>query len=117
MKLFGYRIALTGALFAAGCASAPRAGEDGKVSVAKVQVRQIATACEQYRVEKGAPPESLQQLVPQYLELIANDPWGNKFVYPAAPGTCEIASLGPDGQRGTDDDLSSKGEAPTAYTK
>ena len=117
MKLFGYRIALAGALFAAGCASAPRAGEDGKVSVAKVQVRQIATACEQYLKDKGAPPSSLRALVPDYLELIANDPWNEYFIYPANPGTCEIASAGPDRQRGTADDISSKGEAPTAYSK
>lgn len=117
MKNSAYRIAWSGALLAAGCASAPRAGEDGKVSVARVQVRQVATACELYRIDKGSPPETLQQLVPTYLELIANDPWGNKFVFPAAPGTCEIASTGPDGLRGTADDISSKGEAPTAYTK
>ena len=109
MRLSVHWFALTA--LAAACAHAPP-HEDGKVSVAKVQVRQIATACEQYLKEKGSAPESLQQLVPQYLELIANDPWGNKFDYPAAPGTCEVATTAPDGSR-----ITSKGEAPTAYTK
>jgi hypothetical protein len=52
-------------------------------------------------------------LVPKHLELIANDPWGKKFVYPNEPGTCEVVSKGPDGQQ----TISSKGELPTAYTK
>src|SRR6267378_4325888 len=100
----------------ASCAGGQRPA-NGKVSVARVQVRQIATACEQYRVDKGKAPDTLNDLVPAYLELIANDPWGNKFAYPVEAGACVVVSKGPDGRSGSSDDISSKGEAPTAYTK
>jgi type II secretory pathway pseudopilin PulG len=114
-----FRLPASGLVAAAviGCAGAQRPREDGKVSVARVQARQMATACEQYRVDKGKAPDTLNDLVPAYLELIANDPWGNKFVYPAEAGACVVVSKGPDGRSGSSDDISSKGELPTAYTK
>jgi hypothetical protein len=99
----------------AGCATSgvPAPTQDSKLAVAQVQVRQVATACEKYKQDKGSAPERLNQLVPDYLELIANDPWGKKFVYPVEQGTCEVVSRGPDGLQ----TISSKGELPTAYTK
>ena len=90
----------------------PAPTQDGKLALAQVQVRQIATACELYLQDKGKTPESLNQLVPDYLVLLANDPWGQKFTYPAEPGTCEVMAKAPEGQT-----ISSKAQLPTAYTK
>ncbi len=103
-----------GAAALIGCAheGPPAPTQDGKLALAQVQVRQIATACERYKQDKGQPPEFLNQLVPEYLALIANDPWGQKFTYPSEPGTCEIVAKPPDGQA-----ISSRAQLPTAYTK
>jgi len=102
-------------LAALGCAHGPDPRQnESKIAVARVQVRQISTACEQFHVDTAKYPERLNELVPKHLELIAKDPWGSDFVL--EPGSCEVRSLGPDRMAGADD-ISSKGELPTAYTK
>ena len=37
----------------------------------------MSLACQLYRAEKGAWPDSMEQLAPKYLPRVPIDPWGN----------------------------------------
>jgi hypothetical protein len=60
-------------------------------------------------------PDSFDQLLrppadqPPYLESVPRDAWGNPFRYEVQvdppPGSFRIVSSGPDGERGTEDDI------------
>lgn len=75
-------------------------------------LRTIATALEAYRRENGsyAPADSgsalIDHLSPKYLESIVRiDAWSHELNYKGASGGYRLASLGPDGKPGTDDDI------------
>ena len=59
----------------------------------------LITAIESYRLEHNAPPENLDQLVPDYLETLPQDPYSNvTYQYlPTNPGYA-VYSLGPNRQ-------------------
>lgn len=60
-----------------------------------------------YQAEKGALPESLEELYKEHFTNndILTDPWGNKFVFELLPQGYRLYSKGPDGLSGTNDDL------------
>jgi general secretion pathway protein G len=65
--------------------------EKGKIDAAKAQLKVIATACDEYRLSWGYPPQSLQVLLqgdphrggaPYFGdEKPITDPWGNIYLY------------------------------------
>lgn len=76
---------------------------------AQVQIANFEQSLQHYYLENNATyPASLDSLVPEYMEEIPMDPWGNAYVY-RFPGThtkdYDIESYGPDGAPGGDDDL------------
>ncbi len=80
-----------------------------KVQTARVQIANFEQAIEHYYLENNQVyPASLDALVPDYLESVPVDPWGNAYVY-RYPGThskdFDIESGGPDGSPGGDDDV------------
>ena len=79
----------------------------------------IKSALGQYQVDNGSYPSNLQDLVQKpslatnwhgpYLDKIPVDPWGNNYIY-TYPGihnanSYDLASAGPDGKVGTEDDI------------
>src|SRR5688500_15058983 len=86
----------------------------GQVKVARAQAHELAQSVQLYRLEKGKLPSTGDGLAvlttpPPIVEKLPNDPWGNPFAY-VVPGTrnphsFDIASRGPDGLEGTDDDV------------
>lgn len=102
--------------------------ERARIAAAKTQIDSLfSTALDMYEADNGSYPSNDQGLqalrvqpttepVPKnwkgpYLKKdVPLDPWGNVYVY-AYPGThntsgYDLYSYGPDGQDGTDDDIS-----------
>jgi general secretion pathway protein G len=98
---------------------------DAKNSAAMSDIKNFDGAIDQYKLDIGANPPSLDALVSKqaagnspkwngpYLKnqtSIPKDPWGNPYIY-KVPGDAgrdyDISSAGPDGQPGTPDDIQS----------
>lgn len=115
--------------------------EKADIDLVRVQINEFSNAMKRFNIDVGRYPtddeglaalwskDALEDEADQaryhgpYLEVPApNDSWGNPWVYTAEsesmPGMYEILSLGPDGEEGTDDDISSldrfKGESGEA---
>jgi general secretion pathway protein G len=90
-----------------------------KRRAAKIQIDGLKTPMNNFLLEEGRFPQSLEELwTPsaktgrKYSETVGLDPWGNPYQYepPAnqsqSVGEYRITSNGPDGQAGTGDDIS-----------
>lgn len=55
-------------------------------------------------LRKEAPPSDLASMVPKCPGLL-KDAWGNAFVYTVEGNAFTLASSGPDGKPGTEDDI------------
>lgn len=86
----------------------------------QTQISSLKTACEQYRLEVGQYPNSLNDLYEQpsdlpdptkwvqiYKEPIDPDAWNNELEYENTGSDYTIKSSGPNGQMGDDDDITS----------
>lgn len=76
---------------------------------ARIQIKGIEQAIQAYYLENNATyPASLEALVPNFMEELPEDPWGNPYVY-TCPGShgkdFDIASGGPDKSIGGNDDV------------
>jgi general secretion pathway protein G len=85
---------------------------------AQNQIKTFKSALEQYKLYIGSYPASLDALHEQPNDLadpskytrilkdaIPADPWGKKYEYKLNGAEYELRSIGPDGQSGTDDDV------------
>lgn len=97
-------------------------GEQARLTAAYTDIHGgIKTALDQYEVDNGFYPKSLQDLLTQpsntknwhgpYLDKLPVDPWGNAYIY-YYPGkhsanSYDLVSMGPDQKEGTDDDITS----------
>lgn len=95
----------------------PRLGgrtKEAQIAAAKASIDGISLAIDQYEVDNGFYPSSLQALITKGSELnwkgpylkraqIPTDPWGREYIYTVKDNSYEIKSLGPDGVEGTDD--------------
>jgi general secretion pathway protein G len=80
---------------------------------------EIKTALDHYKLDTSFYPKSLDDLIQQpsgatnwhgpYIQQLLLDPWGDKYIYEFPgkhnPDSYDLMSLGPDGKRGTDDDI------------
>ena len=97
--------------------------DEAKIDTTKVQLKSIKHALEMYKLDNGTYPTTEQGLkalvkkpdtppIPkkwkQYMEEVPKDAWGNDFIYiyPAEKHPFELKSKGPDGELGTEDDIS-----------
>ena len=97
--------------------------KDAKKKAAKVEIESLKSAIQGFRMHVGRYPETLSELVEKpedeeeaknwsgpYLERLPTDPWGREYEY-NCPGDnereYEIISFGPDGEKGTEDDITS----------
>jgi general secretion pathway protein G len=84
---------------------------DAKLKVARIQVKTVTGAVEQFVVAKERCP-TVDELVSEgYLPREPKDPWGTLLVV-RCPGqhardAADVASSGPDKEPGTDDDIKS----------
>jgi len=72
---------------------------------AQADIRAIESALNLYRLDNFNYPstgEGLEALVPKYIERLANDPWGNSYLYlsPGLHGDMDVYTLGADGLQG-----------------
>jgi general secretion pathway protein G len=93
--------------------------EQARRTKAQVEIRQLGTALELFKLDNGFYPtteQGLEALVSKpatgkipmsypesgYIEKIPKDPWGNPYVYqcPGSHQEYDITSYGPDGQEG-----------------
>jgi general secretion pathway protein G len=104
--------------------------DEARVTVAKTDLKTVATALRMYRLDNGDYPttdQGLQALVERptappapraypaepYLAELPQDPWGRDYVYrsPGQGGAYDLFSLGKDGEEGgegLDADLTEK---------
>ena len=76
------------------------------------ELRTLATALEAFRRENGFYVEAdtcsalIDRLAPRYLpSIIRLDAWSREFDYRGSSNSYHLASAGPDGKPGTDDDI------------
>jgi len=72
---------------------------------AKSDIRAIESALNLYKLDNFDYPstdQGLQALVPKYVDRLANDPWGNPYLYlsPGLHGDMDVYTLGADGLQG-----------------
>ena len=72
---------------------------------AKTDIRAIESALNLYKLDKFNYPstdEGLEALTPKYIERLANDPWGNPYLYlsPGLHSDMDVYTLGADGLQG-----------------
>ena len=95
-------------------------GEQARQTAAYTDIHGgIKSALDQFEVDNGFYPKSLQDLVAQpsnaknwhgpYLDKVPVDPWNNPYIY-YYPGkhtanSYDLLSAGPDGKEGTEDDI------------
>lgn len=97
--------------------------DEAKINTAKIQLKELKRTLEMYKLDNGIYPTTQQGLkalvqkpeIPpepkkwrQYLDHVPKDPWGNDYIYiyPAQKHLFELKSKGPDGELGTEDDIS-----------
>lgn len=95
--------------------------KDAKISAAIADIKAFDNAIDQYKLDMGTVPPSLDALITPpsprgkwngpYLKNIDHiplDPWGHPYIYkvPGSDGReYDLYSAGPDGQPGTSDDI------------
>ena len=72
---------------------------------AQADIRAIESALNLYRLDNFNYPstdQGLEALVPKYIDRLANDPWGNPYLYlsPGLHGDMDVYTLGADGLQG-----------------
>jgi general secretion pathway protein G len=88
--------------------------KDAQLDEAKNQVTQIHQLVEQYMLTKRKCPKNLQEIKAAGIaSKVSKDPWGSDYEIHCEQGSAEaieVKSGGPDGQLGTDDDISSRAD-------
>ncbi len=96
-------------------------GEEAKVTLTQVQMKNLEEALNLYKLHNSLYPTTEQGLkalvekpkiepIPKnwkgpYIEKVPKDAWGNDFIYISDGKHFTLISPGPDGEEGTDDDL------------
>jgi len=89
------------------------ASKDAKRRTALADIKTYQTALDMFALDHNDNyPKTLPELVSgskKYLKDLNKDPWGNEYVYlmpgEKYPESFDLFSMGPDGQRGTADDV------------
>ncbi len=94
--------------------------DTAKIRQGKATVQMISSALESYRINVGSLPSSLDALYEQPSDIpdpsmwvqelkqpVPLDPWNNPYELKVEGNKFEVRSMGPDGQSGTADDITS----------
>ncbi|HEX5053814.1 MAG TPA: type II secretion system major pseudopilin GspG [Planctomycetota bacterium] len=92
------------------------ASDEARETKARTDIGIILDAVKSYRARNGKMPDSLEALATKdergrsELDNLPRDPWDHDYVLREGdtPRDFEVISWGPDGNEGTDDDISSK---------
>ena len=91
--------------------------QDAQQDTARNNAVQQAQLVEQYMLQKrGKCPKSWQDLKAAGISgKVVKDPWGNDFILkcPGEHGTADVSSAGPDGEPGTEDDITAWEDTPS----
>jgi type II secretory pathway pseudopilin PulG len=95
------------------------------VQAAKVGLKSIKSALDQYQMTKNRYPAALDELFNEkFLTGNREDPWGTPYIYTPQYGDDServvryvISSAGPDRRKGTRDDISVDDEGGDATTR
>jgi len=73
-----------------------------KVNLTKTAISKLKGEVELYKADKNRFPETLEELVPKYMDEVPKDGWDRPFIYrvPGTRGAFDIVSLGEDGLPG-----------------
>lgn len=92
--------------------------EVARVELCKSKVLDLQSAVDMYRLRNHKPPDDWNQLIEKdstgeaYLKITEPplDPWDRELILKRGefPNQVFVVSLGPDGQEGTEDDISSE---------
>ena len=93
-----------------------KATREAKIARSDMDVRMIAGAVASYRAKRGQLPETLEALAQKddmgrsELDELPSDSWGNKYELRVGdtPRSYQVVCAGPDGEFGSEDDISSK---------
>ncbi len=97
-------------------------GEQARLTAAKADISSLEGALDQFETDAGRyptadeglgalvnPPSNVKAWNGPYVKQVPNDPWGHPYIYryPGIHNTrgLDLASMGPDGQEGTQDDI------------
>ena len=92
--------------------------ENSKIRTAQLKINGIGNAVNNYFATVGEYPNSLNDLVNppdglnSFLKTVPKDPWGHPFQFKlkgSGADPFEVISVGPDGQKGSKDDIRAKG--------
>ena len=90
--------------------------EDARIKAAKGDIATYGTAIQMYALDHNDKyPKSINDLYGgkrDYVNEIKNDPWGNPYELEVTGKRFRVISRGPDGQKGTGDDVTSKSPIP-----
>lgn len=111
-------ITIIGILAAAVAINAPALVERARKKRASADIKQIETAVQDYRMQTGHYPESLEEVVhpdsgpeglqtESLLDEIPIDPWNEPYRLSMEGSKPIVISFGPDGLEGTEDDITS----------
>jgi general secretion pathway protein G len=86
--------------------------QQARINRAKSDISQYLMFIGQYEIDNGRYPQKLEDLVSgkrRYLRELNKDPWGSPYYYKPPSGALtddfDVFSAGPDGQPGTEDDV------------
>ena len=79
--------------------------DQARVTKAKQDIRAVQAALDLYRLDNFRYPatdDGLEALVPNYLDALPKDPWGNEYFFmnPGQHGEYDVYTLGADGAEG-----------------
>ena len=114
-------VVILGLLAAVVLSNFVKKGEEAKKEITKFQMKSIEEALKLYKIDNSFYPTTEQGLkalvekpeedpVPRnwkgpYMEKVPKDAWGNDFIYVSDGKSFILASPGPDGEEGTEDDI------------
>ena len=85
---------------------------DARITTTRSLIKNIEDACQMYNMKHGGKyPSQLSELQegdddnPPILEGDITDPWGNEIKYERKGKRIYLTSFGPDGEEGTEDDI------------
>jgi len=79
--------------------------EKASVAAIDTDINMITQAISMYYSEKGYLPDTLSEMVPNYLRSVPVDPWGQPYKYEKEGDSYKIISAGADKYFDTSDDI------------
>lgn len=85
--------------------------EQARFSRAMYDIQSYFSAVDLYALDHNDEfPDKLDDLQGRYVRKVKKDPWGNPYIYEKSKATYNVYSSGPDGQKGTPDDVTDESE-------